>query len=543
MTRTTPSTRVIAALFAVTLAAGPAVVAAQASGQVLGYPRVDVTTSTPTLEPGTEDRLGLTLLNDPRLTEGGPDQYERRVTTARGVTVEVRDGGVPFDVTAAEVAVGEVPGGTTPVGPLAVTVPADTPPGTYTVPVRVTYSGTTTVDYGPYGADYGDFDRTITERVTVRVRRQARFAVTNVTSTARLGDTGDLSVTVTNVGSAPARSARVDLASTAAAVRLGPGAGAGAGGNTSAHVGAWAPGERRTVTATVGVDGDAARGTYPVRLRVAYDDTDGIARTSLPMSVGVSPAAEAAVSLAGLRADVRVGRNGTVAGTVVNTGSEPLHSPVATLRFPSGDVRPRPRAVALPDLEPGESADVTFEAFVPPNASAGPRQATFEVGYRNARGDRRMTDPVDRTVRVAPERDHLSVVPVDATFTVDTDNHLTVRVTSREPTPLRNVRLRLRVSEPFESVSPVAHVDRLDPGESTVVAFEVTVVEDAVATTAPVTVTATADRPDGESIPAGRYVVPVTVVAESGASDVTLLAVGAAVVFAVFAAGWWWLRR
>jgi hypothetical protein len=105
------------------------------------------------------------------------------------------------------------------------------------------------------------------------------------------------------------------------------------------------------------------------------------------------------------------------------------------------------------------------------------------------------------------------------------------------------VSLRLVAGDPFESASPVAYVGRLGSGESTVAAFELTVVEDAVATTAPVTVVATADDPDGDTVAAGRYAVPVTVVAESGASDVALLVGGVVTVLVVFAAGWWWLRR
>ncbi|MFB6161276.1 MAG: COG1361 S-layer family protein [Haloferacaceae archaeon] len=547
MTRTHALARAVAlVLFVTLLVAGPLAggtasrAAAQTAGQVVGYPQVDVATSTPELEPGTEDRLGLTVQNTPRLVRGGPEQYERRVTTMRGVTVEVRDGGVPLDVVEEEVAVGSVPAGATPVGPLRVTVPEDVPPGRYTIPVRVTYSGTTRVEYGPYGAEYNEFERTVTERVTVRVRRQARFAVAEVDSTTQVGDTGTLRVTMTNVGSVAARSARVDLVSTTGAVALAP---ARPGNGSSVHVGTWAPGEARTVNVTAGVDADALRETYPIRLRVAYEDDDGIARASRPLSVGVRPAAEQTVAVTDLRADLRVGRNGTVAGTVVNEGPDALRDPVVVLRSASGDVRPRTRAVALPDLAPGERAPVAVEAFVPPNASAGSRQVEFTVRYRNERGDRRVTDPVERAVRVAPERDRLSVVPVEATFTVDTDNRLVVRVANRESTALRNVRLRLSAGDPFESVSSAAYVERLAPGESAVVAFELTVVEDAVPTTAPVTVAATADRPDGETVEAGRYVVPVTVVAESGASDVALLVGGTVAVLVVFAAGWWWLQR
>jgi hypothetical protein len=120
---------------------------------------------------------------------------------------------------------------------------------------------------------------------------------------------------------------------------------------------------------------------------------------------------------------------------------------------------------------------------------------------------------------------------------------MTVRVRNVERIPLRNVVARLSVVEPFSTESRTAYVDRLEPNGTATLAFEITVSEDAVPTRSSVRMNVTADRPDGETVHLDAYEVPVTVAAETGPTDTTLLAAGIVVVVALLAGGWWWLRR
>ncbi|MFB6122595.1 MAG: COG1361 S-layer family protein [Haloferacaceae archaeon] len=533
------TTAVLLVLALATVAAPAAASAQPASGEVIGWPRLSVETSTPELSPGTESTLALTVVNDPRLESGGPAQYERQVTTARGATLAVDDGGVPFDVREERIAVGDVPQGARDVAPVSVTVPEGTPPGTYTLPVTVRYSETRLVEYGPHDVEYASYERRETKQVTVRVRQRARFDVVSTSSTAQVGDTGTVEVAIENVGTAPASAARVTFSAATGDVRVG----VGSANASSAFVGEWAPGEVKTANVTVAVDSDAQHPDYALDARVGYEDADGIPRTSRALTASLRPAAEQTFSLRDFRADLRVDRNGTVRGTVVNTGPTRVRHPVLVFRSETGDLRPRPAVVALSALEPGETASFAYDVSVPPNATESVQQVSLTVRYRNQRGDVRESDPLERSVRIRPERDRFSVTPVAATFEIDTDNRLTVRVANADATPLSEITARLSVQSPFESESSTAYAARLAPGESAVLAFEVTVVDDAVETTAPVSLSLTAERPNGETVRAGPYPVPITIREPPGPNDVTVLVLGVVVVFLLLGAGWWWLRR
>ncbi|WP_380674650.1 NEW3 domain-containing protein [Salinigranum sp. GCM10025319] len=535
--------------------ATPAVTAQTESGQVLGWPELSVTTSTPEFTPGGDQSLTLELLNDPDLRQAGPDRYEARVTTARAVTLDIDDSEVPFEVRSESIAVGEVPPGKTTVPPVTVTVPESAAPGTYELPVEVTYSYTRLVSYDGDDVTYANGRRTITDEVTLRVDSRPRFEIVETRSTLQIGDTGTVTVRLENVGTEPARDARVSLVSQTPNARITGGDGSGGtsratetgastgGSGTAVYVGEWGPGEERSATYTVAVDEDVDAESLALRTGVEYEDTDGVTRTSRPLAFGVRPAPEQSFALEDVRADLRVGRTGTLSGTVVNTGETTVRNAVVVLSTDSAELVPRPARIAVSDLDPGEAASVSFDVRVSDDAAATTHQTDVTVEYRNGRGHLRRSDPLERAVSVAPERDRFAFTPVDAAFEIDSDNRFVVRITNREPVAFRDLRVSINATAPFTSESSTAYVSELPPGESAQLVFEVTVSEDAVATTTAVEAVVTAREPDGDRIRDGPYLIPATVTEPSGPGNTAILGLGVLLLVVVLGGGWWWLRR
>jgi len=302
---------VVLATLVVASGVAPVVAQTGSSGQVIGSPELDVIASSQEFEPGTQAQLDLTISNRGSIDRGGPAQYESRVTTARGVVVDVNSGSAPIEVNSGSVGVGNVPTGTASVPPVEITVSEDAEPGTYRVPVEVSYAYTRGVDYDVYGPEYNDFTAEKTYHVTIRVRDQARFAVVDQSSTAQVGDRGTLAVTLENTGTRTARDASVTAASRSDELRFGSDS-----AESTANVGAWEPGERRTVEYTVSTAEDATLRDYTLDLTVDYVDTNGIDRTSRTLNAGLRPAAEQSFSVTNVSTSLRVGEEGRIAGTV-----------------------------------------------------------------------------------------------------------------------------------------------------------------------------------------------------------------------------------
>ncbi|GGM61230.1 MYXO-CTERM domain-containing protein [Halarchaeum rubridurum] len=521
--------------------AGVAPVGAQQagnSGQVIGNPELDVFTNTKEFEPGTEATLRLGVSNRGDVEQGGPSQYEQRVTTARGLTVDARAGSAPIEVNTGTVGVGNVPTGTSPVDPIGITVSDDADPGTYRVPITLSYAYTRSVSYDAYGAEYRDFEREETQYVTVRVRDQARFAVVNRSTSAQVGSTGSLSVTVENVGTRAASEASATATSRSDELTFGSGS-----ASSTAQLGAWEPGERRTVEYVVGLADDAALREYTVDLAVDYTDHNGIARTSQTLNVGVDPRAEQAFALDDVSTSLRVGEDGTLRATVVNTGPDPVRDPV--VRFSSNDpnVHVDSAEYALGDLAPGERAPVSYTVAVSDAASASVQQFTLTVEYRNQRGDVERSDGLTTNAEVAPQRDRFVVAVANDTVRAGGSRALTVRVTNNGDEPLRNVEAKAFVQDPLGSDDDEGIVPSLAPGETDEFTIALSAGGSALEKRYPVSVDFQYELPDGDTEVSRTYTVPVTVAQSSGGGPPLTLVGGAVLVVAVVGFVLWRRRR
>ncbi len=512
----------------------PAVAQTGSSGQVIGQPDVDVIVSNPEVEPGTQTTLDLTLSNRGRISEGGPAQYEERVTTARGVVVEARPGPAPIEVTGGPVGVGNVPTGTTPVSPIEVTVDGDAAPGSYRVPVDVSYAYTRGVEYDSFGAEYNDFTEETTRYVTVRVRAQPRFAVVDRTSAAQVGSRGSLSVTIANTGTKPARDASVTATSRSDELRFGTGS-----ERSTANVGTWGVGERRTVEYTVATADEATLRNYTVDLAVDYLDTDGIDRVSRTLNVGLRPAAEQSFSLTGVSADLRVGEEGRLAGTVVNEGPATARSPVVVLSTTNPDVIVDSAEYAVDTLDPGERARVTYAVMVSAAATPSAQQFELTTRYRNSRNTVKTSDALETRAQIEPRRDRFVVETTTAGITAGQTKAVTVRITNNGDQPLTNVEAKAFVQSPLSSDNDEGIVPgRLEPGETATFAVALSAADGALPKEYPVSFDLQYEMPDGDTEISKTYTTAVRVTGSEGGGFPVSLTAGALVVAAAGVVGW-----
>jgi hypothetical protein len=207
-------------------------------------------------------------------------------------------------------------------------------------------------------------------------------------------------------------------------------------------------------------------------------------------------------------------------------------------------IRVREPTATVGTLEPGGSADVTFDLGVAPDAYPGPRQFEATVQYDRG-GDRTyQSDPVTISADFRTDEDLFALEPVNATFGIDSSNRFRVEITNRGSETFTDVRARLGTIEPYTSEGRSSYVGTLEPGESATLTFEVTTPEDAVPTTDALPVNVTAESPASQRVRAGPYLVPITISGGGPASSELLtLVVGAVVVLVLLGAGWWWLNR
>ncbi|GAA0718322.1 hypothetical protein J2744_001443 [Halorubrum trapanicum] len=503
--------------------------------QIRGSPVLDLFVSQRSVPSGAESTVTVDIINTGEMEIG--NQLDSRVTTARGLTLEVDDGDVPVDVEDGKIPVGDVPTSASPVSvPLDVTVPDDVPDGRYEVEATARYRYTFEVipEFNDHKDRRGidDFD------LTIVVDDGARFAVLETDTDAQVGGGGDVTVTMSNVGDETARDAVVSGTTTSPGVRLGSGEGGG-----QSFVGDWSPGENRTVTFDSSVGEAFGGGAYALSSTVDYRDPNGVDATAAAARAGVVPIREQAFSLDDVSGTLEVGYSGTVSGTITNEGPLDVENAVLVADSGSNRVSLGESRYALPTIPAGESAEFSFDADVSGSADPGPRQFRFTTEYDS--GDATVAVEETRRVEVAPRQPEFDLAVDNATVSAGETTRIDVEITNRRPETLSSINAGLYADSPLTAVNDEAFVDELEPGESEEIWFEVSAAPGASVEDHPIELDFRYDDERGNDRISDVTQVPVSVTAavDDGGAPTGLIAVVVLLVVAAVGGAVWYRRR
>jgi hypothetical protein len=498
--------RIFAVLVVLSVVVGAQPVAAE---QVIGQPEIDLSVQDNRIGPGERTTLDIAVSNDGALQRGGPAALEQRIKTARGLTVDIREDQIdaPIEVKSGSVTLGSLPDGAVGTASFQLETGESLQPGTYQIPIEISYSLTRSADYseslsppGYTDVSYADSFRRQTTSITLVVDEEARFEVVPSDGNAVVaGDTGSFEFDLRNVGSETARSATVSLSTRTGDLYFGQPAQPRE--RRSVYVEELAPNESRSISVQVGATTGISPGSYPIAVDVSYETPDGVAETSETLSTGVRVEPERSFDVRDLSTQsFRVDESeATVRATVVNTGDVAARNVVVRAQGPAPLQATGPEA-AVGDLGPGESTSAQFTFAVPADAEAGSLSLSFAVEYENTDGDlRRLDEPIRRAVALDAERDAFEVVGVNTSITSGGEGTLAVTVRYNGDRPVSNANAKVFVNDPLSSADDDAFLGSFEPGETRTAEFSVAAGGSAMAKAYPASVEIRYDDAGGDS--------------------------------------------
>ncbi|ELZ75517.1 hypothetical protein C455_16028 [Haloferax larsenii JCM 13917] len=368
----------------------------------------------------------------------------------------------------------------------------------------------------------------------VRPTRGAAFEVVDVDAAVAVGDTGTVTLELENVGDATASETTVGVESPDSEITFGAGA-----PRAEAYVGGWEPGETRAVQFRTRVADDALDRPYSLDVSLSFRNPTGERKTET-LVAGFDPGKGPAFRVTVTDSTLRAGGVGRVTGTVENVGGTAAQDVVLRLASDDPSVTPTDVEVAIGTLGPGESVEFEYAIGLAAGTAPGSRRLPLTIGYRPPGDEMRATDRTDVLVPVTAQNPAVTVEPRNATFEVDSTGRLVLEVTNTEDTPQTDVIVRLVTEAPLSSEDAVSFVPRLDPGETTLVVFDLEVGDEAIAKTQVVGVDVSYKDDAGRQLATGTQQVPVEVVEPETTFPILPAAV---VVLALGGASYWWYRR
>jgi len=314
--------------------------------------------------------------------------------TAKLVTVALKSDDAPFTVKTDPQFLSDIMGGAALPATFNVKVADSATPGTYTLPLEVTYT------YLQDAEDYGDLLRynyqkkTETLPLTVLVTPGLRVEVLNVqTRSLNVGTEGYVSMTLKNIGHDAADKAVAKVARNGASPLIPT--------DSNAYIGTFAPGETVDVTFKVAVADSAEPQSYPLDIVVAYEDYEGKSTASRPVTIGLPVGGKIDFDVASPTVTLHPGGKSILEVVYRNAGAAKVYSAQARISavdpFTSSD-----DTAYLGDLAPGETAVARFEVSIDADATLKNYGIDSEIRYRDDLDNSKISDTMK--VQVALEK-------------------------------------------------------------------------------------------------------------------------------------------
>jgi len=449
-----------------------------ATAAVTGSPDLSASIADNTLTPGAETTLSVVLLNSGELDSGSARNpaLNSEVTTARGTSVSVRSGGSPIEVQTGTQAVGTLPTGSSQPISFDVAVPDDADPGTYQVPVRVEY------EYYSYVSETDGTrereSRTETFDVAVTIEESAQLSVVDVDTTTRVGGTGTVELTVENTGSTTATDATVSLAAPSADLTFGQ------SGSATRYVERWETDTQRTFEYRLTASQAADTESYPFTLTADYDLSSGESRSTLPVTVPVTPQPEQDFTVVSTEHNVPIAGSGTYNVTLRNDGPDVANDASVTLTSQNADItfgQSNSASRTVGDWNTGETRTVTIDTSAGASAQRQNYSLSAAVSFDDSEGNAGQVQGL--TVGLVPDPQRFTVVSTDSAVPVGDSGEYTVTLRNDGSTALDDTSVTLTSQNADitfgQSNSASQFVGQWAAGEERTVTFDATAGENA----------------------------------------------------------------
>ena len=306
----------------------------------------------------------------------------------------------------------------------------------------------------------------------------------------------------------------------------------------------------KSVPFDIEVPDDAATGTYEIEVDFEYTYTSK-ARSGVPNEnniqttqsrsrtedVKIKITDDARFRVTDINSTLRVGEEGDITGEIENVGGEDATD--AEVQFPTEaeNLFPQETAVAVGDIEAGESAEFRIPIEVGSEAEAVPKRFDLPVSFDDENGIRQTDDDPAFLADIAPERDTFAIEGVDRSITAGTSGTLEVTFTNNREETLTDIEPKLFTDSPFSSSSSEGFVESLAPGESETVTFDLSAEGSATPKTYPVTVDVRYQDAGGNSQITDSYRLPVEVLEPEESGGLGSLGTIAMLIVSLFAVG------
>lgn len=393
----------LCALLVVSVVAAGVAGAQSQSVDVKGSPELDAYVPANEVTPGTETTVTVQLNNDGSVSRGLASNREV-VTTARNTVTTLDDSKTMIDVTTNEQAIGPVTESELKDVDFDIEVPSDVRLGTHRLELTMDYTYISKANnlQGQRPTQTTRSEST-TETIRLQVTKDARFSVTEVDDSLRVGEEGKITGTIENIGRRDATDAGVSFApNSETVVAL----------ENNIAVGDIPAGESTRFSIPVEVTSDAEAVPKRFDLPVSFRDHNGIRQSDDDPDFLVDVASQRdAFLIEPADSAIEAGATDTLDIELTNNLDEPVTDIEGKL-FADDPLSSENDETYTETLDPGETATVTVDISAGGDATIKTYPVSMDFRYTDSNGDSKLSDSYRTAISVTEPTDDGGGLPI-----------------------------------------------------------------------------------------------------------------------------------
>jgi hypothetical protein len=337
------------------------------------------------------------------MREGNANDREI-VTTARSVTTSIDTEDAPIIVNTGKRSLGSITENEPKEVDFDIEVPNDAKPGTYEIDVHYAYRYTSNARTQQGQRDIQrEASRSPSQTIKIEITDDARFEVTELDSNLRVGEEGEITGQLENVGRDDARNAEVSFApNSETVVAL----------ESSVAVGDVPAGESTQFSIPVEVTSDAEAVPKRFDLPVDFRDENGIRQSDDDPSFRVIVAEQRdAFLIEPADNAIEAGATDTLDIELTNNLDEPVTDIEGKL-FADDPLSSENDETYTETLDPGETTTVTVDISAGGDATIKTYPVSMDFRYTDSNGDSKLSDSYRTAISVTEPTDDGGGLPI-----------------------------------------------------------------------------------------------------------------------------------
>ena len=392
-----PDRRLVSLFVVLLILIVPGIAIAQ-TGEIdaLGSPEISVYLPDKEVTPGTETTITLQLDNEGDFERGNAANREI-VTTARGLSVDLDTDDAPIRVTSGTTSVGRLTESQPKTAEFDIEVPDSADPGSYEIDVDMEYAYTSKARNAPdIRPQTSEESKSITRTITIKITDDPRFRVTEVDSNLRVGEEGEITGEITNVGGEDATNVEVQFPSENSNIEPL---------ETAVAVGDIEAGDAAEFRIPIEVGTEAEAVSKRFDLPVSFRDENGIRQTDddPEFLVDIAPKRDA-FEITPINASIEAGGSQSLDIEVTNRLDETVTDVEGKL-FVDDPFDSSSDETFTTSLDPGETTTVTVDLSASAGATAKNYPVSMDFRYTDDDGDSKLSDSYRMAISVTEPED------------------------------------------------------------------------------------------------------------------------------------------